>query len=1084
MTDFILPIFPAHGLAMSVITTVWVGVWVICFFNLRLGWVLSGLVVPGYFVPLLLVKPWAAAVTAFEGVVTYGLVWFYSSYLGRKGHWTDFFGRDRFFALLVVSVIVRLVFDTLLLPVTAEYLNQLLAINFDYRNNLHSYGLIIVALIANMFWKPGLRAGLPSFFITVLITYLIVRYGLMEFTNFSIGNLAYMYIDLASSMLASPKAYIILLCTAALASRMNRYYGWEFSGILIPSLIALQWYRPWKLLVTFGETILILALATLVLRLPLFRRTTMEGARKVLLFFNISFILKLIMGHLWFIYFPGYKVSDFYGFGYLLTTLLAIKMHDKEIPVIMIRASLQTSLVSVGLASIIGFGLVLMPTHLLFVRDQSVRAAATTVQVGSRQHESFIDLVGDEKVRIYQGRRRNGFVVPTPSELETLEEAFRLLARYRKSRKPEQFNRAEHLLQQVNYRTVIVEDRYLCLLEQEPRRGWGFFVLNLDTANPLLVEVPAPLNEWGVMEAGANIFYGISASAMAVSGTGLQSNDNGSSNVLTNSRTPLAVFHRQFGRESTLQLRAYTRSSRRMLGEAHLAVSETSGSKRLPTTMWIKGKLPHGADLSWLRQFIGSFTIRWATTPLPNILRDLSPTGFIELVLTRKDSRNLLFKPFFSSLEPLSMIKEQSLGGYLQDWLFSDKERIAGKGSGLYVAPTMEEMLFFDEEVLRPLVQLTKHRAAGLSWSEEDLALLGDIRQAAAIMGYELIQYQHKGTNSTYLILTERDDAAVKRYWGIYIFRTTSARPYIVQIPRPLSELNIFEYAVALFEQLNAQFLLIGGSHPLANADRSSDLLLMENKVNLFNLVNQVILREWGRDPMLLVQCRARGFQEDPVKEPVLVWFNSGKSAPDDLEPLDRFLLSTLKDDLGSVSFVGNQSQTAGYSSGGTVGALYLNQTRNKDMASLWLSPSVRTLFRQQTDNILLERQVRALGIPTEHADLYTFISSGDVDADGSRLPDDLVDDLERYLKNKNIIALWQTVQSHPGYRFVQLMDISSKQAFLIVGRPGQRPILIVNLYPGDPDKTISVPMSRLSRQAVTEFVESRAAWLELDTGQ
>ncbi|NNF45522.1 MAG: hypothetical protein HKN69_02015, partial [Desulfofustis sp.] len=57
MTDFILPIFPAHGLASSVVTTVWIGVWVSCFFNLRLGWVMSGMVVPGYLVPLILVKP-------------------------------------------------------------------------------------------------------------------------------------------------------------------------------------------------------------------------------------------------------------------------------------------------------------------------------------------------------------------------------------------------------------------------------------------------------------------------------------------------------------------------------------------------------------------------------------------------------------------------------------------------------------------------------------------------------------------------------------------------------------------------------------------------------------------------------------------------------------------------------------------------------------------------------------------------------------------------------------------------------------------------------------------------------------------
>ncbi len=1084
MTDFILPLFPAHGLAMSVVTTVWVGVWVICFFNLRLGWVLSGLVVPGYFVPLLLVKPWAAAVTGFEAVVTYGCVWFYSTYLASKGHWTDFFGRDRFFALLVVSVLVRLLFDAVLLPVFGEYLNQVLAIHFDYRNNLQSYGLIVVALIANMFWKPGLRKGLVPVLVTVGITYLIVRYGLMAFTNFSVGNLAYMYDDLATSMLASPKAYIILLCTAALASRMNRYYGWEFSGILIPSLIALQWYRPSKLLITFGETLLILVLAHLVLRLPLFQRTTMEGARKMLLFFNIGFLLKLLMGHLWLAYFPGYQVSDFYGFGYLLTTLLAMKMHDKEIPIVMIRASLQTSLVSVAWASVIGFSLVLLPTHLISLKEQPVMETEgkTTTAVTAA---SFINLVRSEKVRVYQGRRRNGYISPRPGELETLAEAFRDLSQYRKTGAPERLTRAKLLLQQVHYRVHIVENRYLCLVEQEPRRGWGFFVLNLTTSSPLLVEVPAPLNEWGVMEAGANIFYGMSASALAVAGAGLHSNDNGSSDVLNNSRTPLSVFHREFGRKGTLQLRGYTKSSQRILGRPGLLFSQNrESSKLLPTTMWIKNELPLGADLSWLRQFIGSFTVHWATTPLINVLRDISSSGFVELALTREDCRKLLFKPLFFTPELTLMQKEQSIAGYLQDWLLTDKNRIAGKGSGLYVPPSLEEMLFFDEEVIKPLIHLTKKRAAGSSWSEADRALLGDTSQAAGIMGYEVIRYRHTGTNSTYLILAERDDAMPKRYWGLYIFRTTAARPYLVQIPRPLSELNVFEYAVALFERLNAQFLLIGGTHPLANEDRTSDLLLTKNKVNLFNLVNQVALREWEADPMLLVQCRARGFQEDAIQDPVLVWFNSGVSTFERLNARGQFLLTTLEEDLGSVSFVGAQPQAAGYSSGGTMAAMYLNQTKNKEMASLWLSPSVRLLFRQQTENRLLERQVRALGIQTEHADLYTFITSGGQAVDGAGLPERLVQDLRLYLYNQNIAALWRIVQAFPDFRFVQLLDISSKQAFLIVSPPGKGPNLIVNLFPRDLERTVQVPVSALSRQVITDFVESRASWMELGVTQ
>lgn len=199
---FPLDIFPVGSLASSVITTVWIGVLVVTFFNLRFGWVLSGLVVPGYLVPLLIVKPWAAAVVIGEGLVTYLLVWFLSERLSRWGWWSPFFGRDRFFALMLFSILTRIVFDLLILPELGELLTRLYGATFDYRYNLHSFGLIIVALIANQFWKPGLRRGLVPFAVILAVTFVLVRYGLMEWTNFSISSLGYLYEDVAFSILA------------------------------------------------------------------------------------------------------------------------------------------------------------------------------------------------------------------------------------------------------------------------------------------------------------------------------------------------------------------------------------------------------------------------------------------------------------------------------------------------------------------------------------------------------------------------------------------------------------------------------------------------------------------------------------------------------------------------------------------------------------------------------------------------------------------------------------------------------------------------------------------------------------------
>ena len=273
---FPLPIFPEGALSASVIVTVWVGISIVCITNLRLGWVLSGLVVPGYMVPLLIVKPGSAIVVFAEGIVTYWLVWFYSEYSTRFTGLSSFFGRDRFFAIILTSVAVRIIADGWLLPLAGEWMLARYDLAFDYRNNLHSFGLIIVALIANNFWKTGLLRGAWPMAVQVGLTWLIVRYVLMEFTNFNMASLAFMYEDTASSFLATPKAYIVLLITAFMASRLNLFYGWDFSGILIPSLLALEWFEPHKILTTLVETVVILGLAEVTLRLPMFRNITME----------------------------------------------------------------------------------------------------------------------------------------------------------------------------------------------------------------------------------------------------------------------------------------------------------------------------------------------------------------------------------------------------------------------------------------------------------------------------------------------------------------------------------------------------------------------------------------------------------------------------------------------------------------------------------------------------------------------------------------------------------------------------------------------------------------------------------------
>ncbi|HJX28202.1 MAG TPA: poly-gamma-glutamate biosynthesis protein PgsC/CapC, partial [Thermoanaerobaculia bacterium] len=484
MDLFPLPVFPP-GLASSVITTVWVGVWVMALLNLRLGWTFSGLVVPGYLVPLILVKPWSAAVILVEAVLTYLLVWLVSEKLSRLGLWSSFFGRDRFFALVLASVAVRLLLDGWWLPELGAWVNARWGLGFDYRNNLHSFGLIIVALIANQFWKPGLWRGLVPLAVSVGATWGVVRWGLMELTNFNIAGLQYMYEDIATSMLASPKSYIILLTAAFIASRLNLLYGWEFNGILIPSLLALQWYQPAKIATSFVEAWVVLLLADRVLKSRWLRESTVENARKTLLFFSVSYAYKLVLAWLVVLAAPGLKTTDLYGFGYLLPSLLAIKMHDKGIALRMTRATLQTTAAAAVLAVAVGFGLTFLPGP---SRAGAVEETEREVPPLTVRRAGLSQVLEEAKVAIY-GARQAGYVIPTEREMALFAEGLRELSRRLREGSPD-LERARLLLGRAGFRLVRIGDRYLQVVEYPAGRGWGSYLFAPRSRGQLVIEVP------------------------------------------------------------------------------------------------------------------------------------------------------------------------------------------------------------------------------------------------------------------------------------------------------------------------------------------------------------------------------------------------------------------------------------------------------------------------------------------------------------------------------------------------------------------------------------------------------------------
>ncbi len=1039
MDWFPLAIFPEGGLSASVIVTVWVGIAVVCITNLRLGWVLSGLVVPGYIVPLLIVKPTAAIVVFLEAVVSYFAVWLYSERLSRWTGLSSFFGRDRFFALVLASVAVRIVADGWLLPATGEFLLARYDIAFDYRSNLHSFGLIIVALIANNFWKPGLVSGSWTMAVQVGLTWLIVRFVLMEFTNFNMASLAFMYEDTATSFLAAPKAYIILLVTAFIASRLNLFYGWDFSGILIPSLLALAWFEPHKIITTLLETAIILALASLALRLPVFRSMTMEGARKLLLFFNLSFAYKYVLAWALVLFLPQTKITDWFGFGYILATLLALKMHEKGIAARVTAATIQTSAAGIAVATVVGFVLVATPDLAWVSPTDSARAAVAPMKPEPRDIET---VVLAEKTGFYAASLGSRMQTPLQRELDGFAAGVRNLLEFRRSRDPTVLAAARQALLTAHYEVVEVEGTYLLLRPQPAARAWGSYAFRLDGTSQLLVSVPAPVDEVGAFEAGARIFAVAQARAFATAGSARQVKDDGSSDVLLWPQTIFQVFHRELAPREVLQVR-----------------KRNSGD----TVLHLSREIPIGISLRQFEHSGVALKVEFASGPERNLQRQTLRGNFAELWLSPADAfrvARLGADPQYDPRERLT----QSVAALIRESV--TPATVAAPGSGLYRARAHEELLRIDREVISPLLGMA---ASGTGQNRDAWSAFAGCVASAQAMG---LQVRWLVDNAgEYFLMADRTNAN-----GWMVIRFGRGLGYVIEAPRPIVEPGILEVSLAAFSDLPARAIILGGAAPDANKDGTADILARSNAQSLFTLAHQVTLREMGDAPGLAMMVRAFGIRpgEPTPHEDAVLAFDVTVPAAQLLPELSNALITTLQKAGLTLRIGGGAADTAGNEASGGPQTSYISQTRNKRFAVLWVSPLTRHQMDAEAAS-LQQRQFTALGLVTRQGDAASVLAG--LRMSSRTMPPEVKLQAERYGITEDIVVLDGLKRRHSELRLERLDDTAGRGAFLIIAdAAGIRGAM--SLAPRATSSEVRVQPGPIDHVDSQRFVAARARWL------
>lgn len=1039
-------VFPEGALSASVTVTVWVGIAVVALTNLRLGWVLSGLVIPGYMVPLLIVKPTAAAVVFAEGVVTYGLVWLYSEYATRFTGMSNFFGRDRFFALVLASVAVRIVNDGFLLPELGDWLLRNYDYAFDYRSNLHSFGLIIVALIANNFWKTGVLRGAWPMAVQVGVTWLIVRFVLMEFTNFNMASLAFMYEDSATSFLAAPKAYIVLLVTAFIASRLNLFYGWDFAGILIPSLLALQWFEPYKIVATIAEAVVVLVIADAVLRTPMFRNTTMEGGRKLLLFFNVSFAYKYLLSWGLVLFMPQVKASDWFGFGYLLATLIALKIHDKGIFARMTRATLQASFTGVAVATVIGFLLVLLPDP-----EWKEPVADRAAPPGPVLHDTrgIAAVLDAEKTEYYAAAFGQPMGRPMQREIDAFSAGVRKLLEYRRTGDSASLESARHALLVANYEVTRVADRFLLLRERNPAHHWGTYVLRLDGESQLLVSVPAPMDETGAFEAGTALFDRFEARAFASAAASRFANSDGAADVLTQPLTIFQAFHRELALREVLQVRAHNGAS----------------------VLHVAGIVPEGVRLKEIESAMTGLKVEFSPPAQRNLQRQTLSGNFSEIWMHHADAGRIRLASVERRLTPREHLG-QSLASLLRETV--TLQQMAAPASEAYRAPLPEELLRIDREVLSPLLALAARLDATRAADRDAVTAFSSAAAGSRALGLELRWVADAHTD--YFLLSDR-----KRHGGWIAIRAGAAENVVLQVPRPVSEAGTLETALNAFGQLRARALVIAGATPDANKDGSANVLAMNNARSLFTLAHQVSLREMGEQSGAAVQVRAFGVRpgEPAPREDALLTFDTDITGRRALSGAAAALLDGLEKSGLRIRLAAGDADAAGLEAAGTAQAAYMSQTRNKHFAVLWVSPLARRHLDE--DALDAERsQFAALGLPVTQAAAIAELSMRR--ASGRSLPATLRAGAEHYLATKDVVQLAALRQRYPGLQFERLEDSDGHGAFLLISESNRELLgaMSLALLPcrSGSGSELTAASGPLSLETVNRFVTGRLRWL------
>ncbi len=1014
-----IPLFSPNGLQHSLVISVCIGVVITTLLFERYGWVFSGLVVPGYLAPIFAIYPMSALTILAEAVITAVVVKVISNSAWKFRTHTPLFGRERFFMVVLVALVVRLGIEEFLLPQAARVLfpgrTDVLARMRDFG----AIGLVVVPLAANLMWKPGLAKGLMQIGGCTLGV-LAVIYGILTpLTNYNLAQLGAVYEDVSIDFALSAKLQIMIICGCLLAARMNLLEGWDFGGILLPPLIAISLLQPSRLIGTLVEVLLVVWIGRYVVKLPGLNRITWAGPRLVTFCFTVCVALKIVIG--WVCYFlnPQWNASDFLGFGYILSSLLAIKLWNKSARTTL-WPTLYVSAATFLLGTVVSFSLASASRWIESGMPGGGKGSipvAETIPVEFAVLERLSPGLGDVR-QVEQAvitRRRMAAA------------ADRVLDEIRRGSPPEECVVAAAVElsgadASVRFFTPPDAPPYAMIGPVHPEESdlESVFIRLAPGTRTMLLTAPGgePLPTF---LAASALTKSIRPSVIVVSNSARNADIAAAPHF--DSLTAWAL--------RTLPLRP---------------AIEIEGLSRGVPSLDVHGMLPDDAlSVADLRRVVPSLQVYAPArieVPRHRWIAAHARGGYERLRLDLSAASNLLVAlvPDAGKVGEAMAPLERYLGPYM--------DVMQSRKPGLTVSPTQwtkARLIVLKAGLVRLLVAAQDvSRTQPIGPVE-----LSPVNYLARVLGLEMEYLVEPGGERKFLILRNREgDLELD---GAVVLGLGDWRELHVEVPSPRKYPNSHRLGTQVYLGGKCRALTIAGLGASDSGVLSAEASKELDRMSLFHIAHQVLVERAsvaGTEPPLVLQVRGRSLPEDGndgVLVPPDVILPTREAAAAETAPWLRIF-----DTLGWTVRVQGPEEAGGYDIGAPLQSRYRRFLRYEGISGLWADPDVRRTLRGPKDDPAVIAALRQFGVGDGGTSVVGWWREASL-SPVVQAPETLgaaLDGMARFARSGNLAELLAGIDAarQSGWRDFLVIDADAESPILVFASPDGSEAAIVNL--------------------------------------